>query len=204
MKNILNRGFSQLDVNALVTKVLFIITQLTGNPAFPATDPTLAQLSSALDALQQALVLADPQASEQAVKAARAILEQMLDDLADNLEKSVNMDPVKLATTGFDMRKEGATSSGAPSIPGNVRLRLTGKSGEAQVLFDPSDHARSYQVQTATDPNGPWTDYDTFSSTRNVVLSGFPRAKDIWVRVRGAGANNTKSGWSDPATILIN
>jgi hypothetical protein len=35
------------------------------------------------------------------------------------------------------------------------------------------------------------------------VLEGFERAKDIWVRVRAIGPNNTKSGWSDPATILV-
>lgn len=49
MKNILNRGFSQLTVDALVTKVQFIIAQLTGNPAFVVTKPTLAELQAALD-----------------------------------------------------------------------------------------------------------------------------------------------------------
>jgi len=90
-------------------------------------------------------------------------------------------------------------------VPQNVRLKLTGVSGQVQLLFDPSERAKGYQVQTTTDPNnGTWTDYDTFSSSRTIVLSGFPRAKDIWVRVRAIGPKNTKSGWSDPATILVN
>src|SRR5438270_924144 len=119
MKNILNRGFSQLSDDALVTKVAFIISQLTGNPSCPTSTPTLVEL-------------------------------------------------------------------------------------QAQLLFDASDRAKGYQVETAPDPNaGPWTDYDTFSSSRNIVLKGFPRAKDLWARVRAIGPNNTKSGWSDPATILI-
>jgi hypothetical protein len=62
MKNILNRGFSQLVVDQLVTKVTFIIAQLTGNPNFATTDPTLAQLQSALDAVTQALTIANPTA----------------------------------------------------------------------------------------------------------------------------------------------
>jgi hypothetical protein len=34
MKNILNRGFSQLGVDQFVTKVTFIIAQMTGNPGY--------------------------------------------------------------------------------------------------------------------------------------------------------------------------
>jgi hypothetical protein len=205
MKNILNRGFSKMLPNDFVTKVTFIIAQLTGNPAFLTTDPTLAALQTALDALTQAMSIANPTAREAAVAAARDTLEQLLDDLADNLEKTAKGDPAKLATTGFDLAKSPAATGEAPPIPQNLRLKLTGTSGEAQVLFDKSDRARAYEVQTAPDPNaGPWTTYDTFSSVRNVILKGFPRAKDLWVRVRALGPNNTKSGWSDPATILIN
>jgi hypothetical protein len=204
MKNILNRGFSQLVVDQLVTKVKFIIASLTGNPNFATTDPTIAQLQAALDAVTQALTISNPTAQEQALLAARRPLHQLLDDLADDLEKTSSNDPVKLATTGYDLRKETTFTSEAPATPQNVRLKLTGHSGEAQLLCDAVDRAKGYQVQTSTDPNGgTWTDYDTFSSSRNMFLKGFPRAKDIWVRVRAVGPNNTKSAWSDPATILI-
>lgn len=205
MKNILNRGFSQLTDSDLVTKVTFIIAQLTGNPNFATTNPTLAQLQTALDALKQALTIANPEAQKQAVIAARRTLEQMLDDLADNLETTASNDPVKLATTGYDLRKETTPTSDPLPIPQNLRLKLTGVSGQVQLLFDPSQRAKGYQVQTTADPNsGTWKDYDTFSSSRGITLQGFERAKDIWVRVRAIGPSNTKSGWSDPATILVN
>ena len=59
---------------------------------------------------------------------------------------------------GYDLHKETAHTADAPSIPQNVRLKLTGNSGQAQLLFDASDRAKGYQVQTAPDPNaGPWT-----------------------------------------------
>jgi|GEM_PF-2631150 len=204
MKNILNRGFSQLVIDQLVTKVKFIIAQLTGNPNFATTDPTLAQLQAALDAVTQALTIANPTAQEQALIAARPVLEQLLDDLADDLEKTANSDPVKLATTGYDLRKPTAPTTDPLPVPQNLRLKLTGVSGSIQLLFDPSDRAKGYQVQWTDDPNnGVWKDYDTFSSSRGNTLTGFPRAKDIWVRVRAIGPNNSKSGWSDPATILV-
>ena len=204
MKNILNRGFSQFSDSDLVTKVAFIKAQLTGNPNFVTTLPTLAQLQTALDDLTEAQTIPNPDAQKQAVIAARQTLEQALEDLADNLEKTAANDPVKLATTGFDLRKETAPTTDPLAAPQNVRLKLTGVSGRVQLLFDPTERAKGYQAQTTTDPNtGTWKDYDTFSSSRGITLEGFERAKDIWVRVRAIGPNNTKSGWSDPATILV-
>lgn len=156
-------------------------------------------------ALTQAMALANPQARDAAIAAARPKLEQKLDDLADNLEDTADRDPVKLATTGYDMHKDVVQTGDAPPPPQGVRLKVTGNSGEAQLLFEASARAKGYQVQTSADPNaGPWVDYDTYTSSRGIVLKGFPRAKDLWVRVRALGPNNTKSAWSDPATILIN
>jgi hypothetical protein len=205
MKNTLNRGFSEYSNDALVTKVGLIIGQLTGNAYFAVTDPTMAQLATARDGLTGAMAQPDTPARRTAVASHRDIVGQMLEDLADNLEKTAANDVAKLATTGFDLKKDRVVSTEAPAVPLNLRLKTTGTSGEVQVLFDPSDRARSYQVQYTFDPNvGPWTDYDTFSSSRGIVVKGQPRAKDIWVRVRALGPNNTRSGWSDPATMLVN
>jgi hypothetical protein len=203
MKNILNRGFSEEPLDSFIPIVLLIISKLTGNADFPTTAPTLAALGAQLQILQDAMLIVDPVAREEAIKAARADTEQMLDDLADNLESTANMDPVKLATTGFPMRKETEQTSEPPSIPQNPRLRHTGVSGQAQFICEPSDRARSYELQTAPSVDGPWTPYDTYSSTRKMMLSGFERAKDLWVRARAIGPNNTKSGWSNPVSILI-
>jgi hypothetical protein len=204
MKNILNRGFSQLGNSELVTKIQLIISQLTGNPILTLPNTAFTAVQSGLATLEGALALTNPQARKAGINAARPPLEQALDDLADDLETAANNDPAALATTGFDLRKATSSTSEAPSQPQNVRLRRTGNSGEAQVICDASERARGYQIQTTDDPNsGIWKDYDTFSSSRNMIIKGFPRAKDLWVRVRAIGPNNTKSVWSDPATILM-
>ena len=36
-----------------------------------------------------------------------------------------------------------------------------------------------------------------------VMVGGLARGKDIWGRVRAIGPNNTASGWSDPATVMV-
>ncbi|HEY1583236.1 MAG TPA: hypothetical protein VGF73_09070 [Chthoniobacterales bacterium] len=203
MINILNRGFIQMSVNDFVALVLVIIDKLTANPDFPVTDPTLAAVSAQLGVLQAAMLIVDPVAREQAILAARAALEQMLDDLADNLEKTANLDPVKLATTGFPMHKAPEQTSEAPAIPTNARLRRTDLAGQSQLLCEAVNRAHGYEVQTSVAADGPYVPYDTFSSTRKMLLSGFEHGKDLWVRVRVIGPNNTKSGWSEPVRILV-
>lgn len=127
-----------------------------------------------------------------------------MQDLAENLEQATPGNLQALSTTGFDLRKTPSQTSGAPSAPANLRLRNLPTSGEVQFLFDASSRAKSYQFQTTDDPNsGVWKDYDPVSSTRGVVAKSLARAKDVWGRVRAIGPNNTKSAWSDPATVLV-
>ena len=204
MLDILNAGFSRLTDEQLAAKAAVIIKALTGNANFATTSPTLAVLQAALDALTAALALPPGQARDAAVTAARDEMEGLLQTLAVNLENVTDVTEAMLATTGFDLRKARTQTSDPPPIPQNVRLKLTGTTGEIQVLFDAAARAVGYQIQTADDPNnGPWKDHDPYSSTRGVIIQGLPRAKDVWVRVRALGPNNTRSGWSDPATILV-
>jgi len=200
---LLNSGFSELSAEEFATKVAFVIAQLTGNTNFPTTNPTLAVVQAQLDLLEAALIMAPGQARDGAIETTRGPLEQMMQNLADNLEQAAPGDVGKLSTTGFDMRKT-PTAGGAPDTPGNLRLKNLEESGDVQFLFNASARAKTYQFQTTGDPNnGPWKDYDPASSTRNVIAHGLPRAKDVWGRVRAIGPNNTKSAWSDPATVLV-
>ncbi len=45
-------------------------------------------------------------------------------------------------------------------------------------------------------------DGGSFPKSRGMAISGLPRAKDIWVRVRVLGTNGL-GDWGDPATILV-
>lgn len=185
-------------------KGTFIVAQLTGNAYYRTTNPTLAAVQTQLDALEAALQMPLGQARDGAIATARPPLEETLQDLAENLEQATPGNLQKLSTTGYDLRKTPAQTGEPPATPTNLRLKNLAESGAVQFLFDASDRAKSYQFQTTDDPNGGvWKDYDPASSTRNVVARGLPRAKDVWGRVRAIGPNNTKSGWSDPATTLV-
>ena len=201
---LLNSGFTPLSDEDLFDKGTFIVAQLTGNAYYATTNPTLAAVSTQLGLLQTALNMPPGVARDGAIATARPPTEEMLQDLAENLEQATPGNLEKLSTTGFDLRKTPVHTAEPPPVPQNLRLRNTATSGVIQFLFDPSDRAKSYQIQTTEDPNnGPWKDYDPVSSTRNVLVPGLPRAKDIWGRVRAIGPNHTRSAWSDPATVLV-
>jgi hypothetical protein len=179
-----------------------VVQSLTGNADFAAVNPTVAMLSAKLADYRTALTMPPGQARDQAVDASRSALTDTMEAMARNCE-TITKDKVKLATTGFDLRKDPARSDAPVDAPQNLRLKSTGNNGEIQLLCDPVDRARSYQVQYATDPNaGPWTDAGTFPSTRGIVLNGLQRGKDYWGRIRAVGPNGA-GAWSDPATIMV-
>ena len=204
MNTILNSEFAHLKPGVLFTTGGSIVVALTGNLNFPITSPALAVIQADLDALEKAIALPKGPARNQAIRATRKTLQKDLVLLATNLETTAAGDLVKLATTGYKERKPTAQTGAAPATPTDLRLKLTGVTGEVLLLLKAILGAKGYQVQTALDPvAGPWTDYDHFTSSRGIVLKGLPRKTDIWVRIRAIGPHNTKSGWSDPATILV-
>ncbi len=199
----LNRGFSRLGENELGNKAQTVIAALTGNAAFPSPAPKLETVQSALTAYQSALAMPEGVARTAKVTATRAPLEDLLRQLASNLELTAGITEEQLATTGFDLPREKGRTSEAVVAPGNVRLKTTGTSGEMQVLCDSVNRAKSYQVQYTLDPNtGGWTDGGIFGNTRGMKLAGLQRGKDYWARVRAVGPDGP-GGWSDPATMMV-
>lgn len=71
--NILNSGFSNTPFDQFVQKVMAIIAALTGNPNFPTTNPTVANIQSGLNALTAAMAIPGP-SREAAVGATRDAL----------------------------------------------------------------------------------------------------------------------------------
>src|ERR1700736_2040031 len=193
----LNRGFSQLRDTELDNKAQTIITALTGNAAFPTPNPTLVAITTALTDFQTALAMPQRTAArDAAVAQTRAALENLLQQLAANLELTPNVTDAQLATTGFDLPKIRTKTDAPVEAPGNVRLKSTGTSGQVQVLCDSVERAKAYEVQFTLDANaGPWTDAGTFPNTRSITIQGLQRAKDYWVRVRAVGPNGP-GAWS--------
>ncbi len=149
------------------------------------------------------MLIADPVARETAILAAGATSSKCSTTWPTTSKRPSTSTRCRSPRPASRCASRRVQSSDPPDIPQNPRLRRTGIGGEAQYITEASDRSRGYEVQTAPSVDGPWTPYDVFSSTRHMVLKGFERAKDLWVRSRAIGPNNTKSGWSNPVSILI-
>ena len=200
----LNTGFTQYSDTGLADKADEIVKALTGNAKFPSPAPTLDAIGALIETLRDGIASSGPGRAA-AIDAGRAALASGLAALAANLIATPGVTVADLATTSFDQPAAKVRSSAVPDAPQNVRLKRGGQSCVVIPQCDAvtSGGVRVYEVEWTLDPNGAtWTDGGSFPNSRAMQLTGLPRAKDIWVRVRVVGTNGP-SAWSDPATILV-
>ena len=195
-------GLSGLRPADKVAKALLVGTRMTGNTNFPTPAPTLADLTTAREALEVALVEA---AAGDRVKifernVAEAELDQILVRLALYVTVTANGDEVIILSSGFELRKEPAPIGPLPA-PADLRTRTGLKAGEVDLRWKPVYGAYYYQVYMAiTDPNngGAW---QLVGMTSNAKFAGKDLAPGtyVWYRVDCLGAGGYTSPPSDPA-----
>jgi hypothetical protein len=100
----IDREFSKFTEVNLSIYVHNILWRLRDNPDFPAPRPTLDQLREKLAEMKRELtkLFRGDDSALDPMRATRRDLEQILRNLADNLEETTR-DRAKLATTGFDL-----------------------------------------------------------------------------------------------------
>ncbi len=197
----LNLNYSRLSHSDFAAKARFICDSMATS-GLSTTGPTLSEVSILLPPMDDAMSLTGPTRIP-AVQSARAALATGLTSLGKRI-MTMPFSDAQLASTGFDVAHVPARTGALPSAPQNIHLKH-GVTGEVAVHCDPvrDGGVRSYEVAWTLDPNaGPWQDGEIFASSRKMKITGLPRAKDIWVRVRVMGTNGM-SDWGDPATILV-
>lgn len=199
----LNTGFSDFNADGLGHLGEKVVTNLAKLPVFANVKPTSAEITAAVTALQQAILMTGPGRAE-AINAAFDALAGLLADLATNAPQVAGVTDTDLAAIGLPTAKSAVRSTNPPGICQNLRLSHGQNQGEVQGKCDPAgDNIRTYEGQWTLDPNGnTWSEVSIFPNSRSFKFGGLTRGKDVWVRVR---ARNTigAGGWSDPATIMV-
>ncbi len=199
----LNTGFSRLNDDDFCHLGTAVVTDVGANPKFAGLSAQLPPITTAVGTLEAALTLPAGPVREATVASARATLTALLQTLAGALQLVPGVTDADLAGSGFEMRATPTRTSQPPDQPQNVRVKVTGMSGQLQLLFGAVDRAVFYEVQYTLDPNsGPWTLAPAFNSTRGVVLEGLTRGKDYYVQVRAVAAGQNYSPWSDLASAM--
>src|ERR1041384_5748407 len=163
-----------------------VVTLITGNTQYPTPSPTLTVVTTAVNALETAVhdALDGGKRAIATRNAARQELLSLLRQLAAYVAGSCNADVRLLIGAGFEAIRTPSPVGVLPA-PGNLRLDLTGISGQLYLRFDRVPNAANYSVQTATTPDGLWDKRDLSTSTR-VSIEGLTLGKVYWV---GACAN---------------
>ncbi len=185
----------------LIAFVRNVIALITDNTQYPTPAPTLAALTTSVNAFETTVheALNGGKIVIATRNAARVELLMLMRQLAAYVQASCNADLLALLGSGFDAVRAPSPVGVLPP-PQNPRLSLTGKSGELMFRFDRVTNAVNYSVQTAPAAIGPWADEDLSTATR-VVIGGLTPGATLWARACANGSAGA-SEWSAPTTAM--
>ncbi|RTL56072.1 MAG: fibronectin type III domain-containing protein [Sphingobacteriales bacterium] len=169
-------------------KVAHILNSMTGNPAFPAPIPALADVQAALDKYREDLIAAATLDRVAIAKKnqSRAELELLTKQLGMYVMFIAREDVAILTSSGFTLSKQPEPRY--ITNPGNVTLSNGLSSGELVASVEAVPGAKSYVYQiVATEPTDT-TMWESITVTRSkYTFNGLLPGKRYWVRVAAAG-----------------
>lgn len=194
-------GFARKIDTDLIVFTRNIVELMTGNPQYPTPSPTLATITTSVDAFELAVqeALAGGRIQTARRNAARVELLSLVRQLAAYVQGHCADDLVKLLSSGFEPVRAPSPIGTLPA-PQNQRLVLTDKSGQLSFRFDRVDNAANYSIESAESAEGPWKDRGVSPNTR-VVIDGLTPGKAYWARARANGSTGP-SEWGGPATAM--
>jgi hypothetical protein len=206
-------SFDTLNEADFQAKVGHILSSLTDNPHFPEPwpepVPSLAQLNEAyrvyLDAYHASLTRDSLKIRQR--DAARDALTDLLKHLANYLELVAHHDTDKLATTGYDLRKDAVRGihGGALPSPDKFWAELGPMSGTVILHVARMAGAKLYEVQTGQgDPSFEenWKPATTSTTGSHMLVEGLTPAQTYWFRVRAIGSGGPGL-WTDPVSLIV-
>src|SRR5438045_2351027 len=141
----------------LVTGAQTVVNSLTSNPDYPTPTPTLATVTTALNAFTVAIADAATGGKEQtAIKIAkRAELVSLLRQLASYVGVNCGGDMAKLLSSGFPTQKPNRTPIGVLPTPDTPVVTPGALSGQLDAVSSPVFGAYTYnwRLALASAPN---------------------------------------------------
>ena len=126
-------------------------------------------------------------------------LDALLIQEAAYVENIANGEASIILLSGFPLAQE-PTPIGQLPPPQNLLGTATDIEGTVKLKWNLVHGSKSYIVECATNPNGPWNQVTVTTRVSCVAANLTPGTK-YWFRVRAVGAAGL-SGWSDPAAKL--
>jgi len=195
-------GFSSLPVTQKIVKARYYVSQMTGNANFPTPDPTLNNVGSKADALEQAFNDAQDGSKPKIAlaKAAEAELDAIIVLLIAYVQYVSKGDETIIKSSGFEIKENKTTPLPIPMVTG-LKADPGVNEGEVNLYWDRIANSKVYKIEKSADGNTNWN-YAGESVKASITLTSLPTATKIWFRIAGVGAKG-QGPWSDPAKGLV-
>lgn len=181
-----------------------IVAAMTGNTTFPTPEPPLADITSAVNALEAAYNEANA-ARQNAVSLTSVMddkeqsLNALIAKLANYVENKSDGDQAKIQSAGMLVRSKPVPIG---ALPAPENLIATAGDGECEIdlSWNPVRGANGYPIEYCEDPITPtgWKPAGVSTKSSHIV-KGLTSGKKYWFKVAAVGAAG-QGPWSDPAT----
>jgi hypothetical protein len=197
-------NLKSLSIPEKLARAQQIVTALTGNAHFPTPHPTLAEVTAAINELEEASQAAQAARQEAKTrtatqKAKEEAFDRIMTQLVSHVESIAGDDDARIMSAGLDVRAPTSSTSATPSAPTALTATAGDHDGELDLSWDTVRSARSYIVERSPDPptDTSWA-HATVSTRSSTTLDGLTSGTRYWFRVASVTASG-QSGWSNPA-----
>jgi hypothetical protein len=189
----------------LITDVGAIITGLTGNTSYTTPAPTLAAVTTALNAFTTALADIDSAGGGVTLTAAkndkRTDLVALMRELASYVQVTCKGDLTVLLSSGFPIQKPQRNPIGTLPAPVNLTVVLGALSGQLNAVVPPVFGASVYNWKL-TASNAPTVVLQSAQTTAGrTTFSGLTPGVMYVAQVNAVGAAGP-SDWSQPVSQM--
>jgi hypothetical protein len=196
-----------LSLTDKIAKGRQIVTAMTNNASFPNPNPSLADVTTAVEELEK--TSAAVQAAKSEVTTRIAILQNTetkvdhaLTQLGSYVENIAGRDDALITSAGMETQASRSAPS-SPAVPQALSATAGEHEGNINLTWKPAPNARSYVIEASLDPATPtsWIHVGIATSAAKAIAN-LVTGKRYWFRVATVGTGG-QSGWSEHATKVV-
>lgn len=205
MRRKIKLGLSGLNAAKLIEKAGTIVTKMTDNANFPTPTPSLADLTTAYEALAAATVVASGGDREAILvrKSHELVVANMLRTVAAYVVMAADGDGAIISSSGFALQNLPEPQP-ALSRPVDFKTERGAHEGEVELSWRSLRGAMSYIIEMTTgDPKDQASEWTTVAVTTKVKakFENMGIGKFYYYRVKAVGRHN-ESPWSDISMVM--
>jgi hypothetical protein len=180
-----------------------IYTRMSENQMFIEFKASVDELKTLNEALSVAMSNALDGGKSNTIIKDRCLetVKDKLNDLADDVDRLANNDEVIIMAAGFEVRPDPVEIKDI-STPTNLTIINAPKTGEVKVSWKREYGVVNYGILYQLHGETEWRN-GTYSTTREVILSGFAPGSIVNVKIYAMGRRGLKSDATEPVSVMV-